>query len=376
MLPSLYIKNFRIFSEFRIPSLGKINLLTGKNNTGKTALLEAIALYASRGDLNLILNLLSERGESIPISAKELFDLEKDVFISTLKTLFYNNRFGFGEDDKIFISAVSEKELVKNNVESDFLSMRFFTWEKEISEGPDRESVIYHRKINIISQTSTPDDFIGYEILSKDGARYIFYENDHSLSKQHGSIVKQNVQFFKTNSNLIARNSILWDEITLTEKEKEVIQALQIIEPQIERIAFVGENYATKKAVVKLTGSYEVVPLLRMGDGINRILSFILAIVNAENGFCLIDEFENGLHYSVQKDLWKTIFHLSERLNIQIFATTHSQDSIYAFSEVASEYPHFNGKLFRLDNIKGKIQCVEYSPEEALAAKEFQIETR
>ena len=65
-----------------------------------------------------------------------------------------------------------------------------------------------------------------------------------------------------------------------------------------------------------------------MGDGINRILTIILAMVNCENGYLLIDEFENGLHYSVQEKLWEIIFYLAKRLNIQVFATTHSNDTI------------------------------------------------
>jgi AAA15 family ATPase/GTPase len=68
-----------------------------------------------------------------------------------------------------------------------------------------------------------------------------------------------------------------------------------------------------------------------MGDGINRILYIVLSMVNAQNGYLLIDEFENGLHYSVQKKIWSIIFSLAERLNVQVFVTTHSSDCIKAF---------------------------------------------
>jgi AAA15 family ATPase/GTPase len=71
-----------------------------------------------------------------------------------------------------------------------------------------------------------------------------------------------------------------------------------------------------------------------MGDGMNRILTIILALVNSDNGCLLIDEFENGLHYTVQENLWRIIFHLSKELNIQVFATTHSEDCIKGFQSV------------------------------------------
>ena len=83
--------------------------------------------------------------------------------------------------------------------------------------------------------------------------------------------------------------------------------------------------------MVRLDESNNPLPLRSMGDGINRILTIILAMVNCENGYLLIDEFENGLHYSVQEKLWEIIFYLAERLNIQVFATTHSNDAIEVF---------------------------------------------
>jgi len=57
------IKNYRNLKELRINSLGRVNLITGKNNTGKSSVLEAIAIYATKGDLRLIYELLVERGE-------------------------------------------------------------------------------------------------------------------------------------------------------------------------------------------------------------------------------------------------------------------------------------------------------------------------
>jgi AAA15 family ATPase/GTPase len=64
MLNSLDIKNYRNLKDIRITSLGRVNLITGKNNTGKSTILEAIAIYATRGDLNYIYQLLTERGEN------------------------------------------------------------------------------------------------------------------------------------------------------------------------------------------------------------------------------------------------------------------------------------------------------------------------
>jgi AAA15 family ATPase/GTPase len=114
-----------------------------------------------------------------------------------------------------------------------------------------------------------------------------------------------------------------------------------------------------------------------MGDGINRILTIILALVNSDNGFLLLDEFENGLHYTVQEKMWKIIFDLSNTLNVQVFATTHSEDCISGFQRVLNNSDNSqSGKLIRLDNNCGNIKPVEYSSGELKIANEQDIETR
>ena len=108
-----------------------------------------------------------------------------------------------------------------------------------------------------------------------------------------------------------------------------------------------------------------------MGDGINRILTIILAMVNCENGYLFVDEFENGLHHSVQEKLWEIIFYLSERLNIQVFATTHSNDTIKAFGEVAnSKLEYSDAQLIQLRNVKGIISAVLFNTDDVETAME------
>jgi AAA15 family ATPase/GTPase len=114
-----------------------------------------------------------------------------------------------------------------------------------------------------------------------------------------------------------------------------------------------------------------------MGDGINRVLTIILALVNADNGYLLIDEFENGLHHTIQEKLWKIIFSLSQTLNIQVFATTHSEDCIVGFGNVLNSLDNsFYGKLIRLDNDNGVIKQVEFDAKELKIATDNDIEIR
>lgn len=84
ILNSLEIRNFRAFHDLKIDHLKRVNLIVGKNNIGKTSLLEAIQLYASRA--------------STPTFIWEIMDLRHEVkqpfvnvrdMLAALKYLFY-----------------------------------------------------------------------------------------------------------------------------------------------------------------------------------------------------------------------------------------------------------------------------------------------
>ena len=94
-----------------------------------------------------------------------------------------------------------------------------------------------------------------------------------------------------------------------------------------------------------------------MGDGINRILTIILALLNCKNGILLLDEFETGLHYSVQTQLWQIVFMLAEKLDVQVFVTSHSNDCIRGFTKANT---NGLGQLIRLTDRSGVIVATTY----------------
>ncbi|MDR1231962.1 MAG: ATP-binding protein, partial [Spirochaetaceae bacterium] len=145
--------------------------------------------------------------------------------------------------------------------------------------------------------------------------------------------------------NLLAS---LWDKTILTDYYSHVKQFLKLISDDLEDIAFikVDDNDSRlyrnmrdieRTGIMKLKHHPQPIPLNSMGDGVMRILQLVLGIYPATGGILLIDEFENGLHYSIQKQLWQSIFELANRLNIQVFATTHSWDCIEAFTNAANQ---------------------------------------
>lgn len=380
MLNSLEIRNFRNLKELKINSLGSVNLFTGKNNTGKSTLLEAVAFYATKGDLNFLYQLLNERGENYKQN-----DATKDateVNIKALSSFFSNRNIGFKQIDSLSVGTIENTLFGEQRSNESFVAIRFVKYFDEVINEVENDLNQPLRRKRVILENEVDGLLVDYRIgleVRSGSSSYIFSldrERPYRLLLRTIS-TPENYQFIRTKNIDREINGKLWDNITLSEKESYVIDALRIIEPDVERIAFIEESPRERTAVVKLKSNSSVLPLKSMGDGINRILTIILALVNSDNGFLLIDEFENGLHYSVQEKLWEIIFALSEKLNVQVFATTHSEDCILGFENILNDKEtQLEGKLIRLELINGYVRQVEFSADELKIANAENIETR
>jgi AAA15 family ATPase/GTPase len=376
MLDSLDIKNYRNLKELRINSLGRVNLITGKNNTGKSTILEAIAIYATKGDLTLLYELLGERGENFRQSEANKNFTESNI--RTLSSLFTNRHVGFETENSISIGSVENTSFGEEKSSDKSVSLRFVKYFDEIQR--DSQGVITRKRTLLGNEADKQlaNFKVGVEIRVGNSSYVLSLDEDRPYRFAfRGLGNNESFQFIRTRNIDREINGKLWDNITLTEKEKYVIEALKIIEPTTERIAFIEENPRERTAVIKLANTTSVLPLRSMGDGINRVITIILALVNSDNGFLLIDEFENGLHHTVQEQLWKVIFNLAQELKVQIFITTHSEDCITGFENILNSPDNkLEGKLIRLDNVNGIIKQVEFNAQELKIATDQNIETR
>jgi AAA15 family ATPase/GTPase len=106
MINYLYIKNYRIFKELRINKFAKVNLIIGKNNVGKTSLLEAIMLLTSKQNMIYnIFQILSHRKEFLDTNFKT------QKLLEILTTLFHNQNVS---NESIFIGVI--KMLMNNKL--------------------------------------------------------------------------------------------------------------------------------------------------------------------------------------------------------------------------------------------------------------------
>lgn len=170
----------------------------------------------------------------------------------------------------------------------------------------------------------------------------------------------------------------LWDEIVLTPEETNIAAALRIIDPRIERIAFVGENRReSRRAFIKLAEPDRRLPLGTVGEGVGRLLSLVLHLLSSKGGYLLVDEIDTGLHHTAIASMWKLVIETAKRLDIQVFATTHSWDCVEALASVHQRQPELAQEV-RLHRIDPRVPAatVVYTMDEIAIAARDQIEVR
>ena len=164
-----------------------------------------------------------------------------------------------------------------------------------------------------------------------------------------------------------------FSRLELGEDSKSVICHLKKLDPRLTDI-----RVLSRSGEPSIWGQVnnKLFPLRLMGEGANRFASFILTMLAEEPDYLFIDEIENGIHYSVQKDLWKAISQEARKLGIQVFATTHSLEMIRAAYEAFNE----DGKLeefryHRLDQDAetGEIEAVTYNELDLNAVAAFGV---
>jgi len=120
------------------------------------------------------------------------------------------------------------------------------------------------------------------------------------------------------------------------DRENEAVDFLKIIESRLEGLKIITEG-AISAVHGKLKGIPRTIPINFMGEGMEKLLSLIVAIVHSPNRIIFLDEMENGLHYSVLPKVWEALGKALSKYDCQLITTTHSRECIHAAHEGLSE---------------------------------------
>ncbi|MBE9048820.1 AAA family ATPase [Nostocales cyanobacterium LEGE 11386] len=386
MLKSVKIKNFRGFKSFELQQLGRINLLVGENNSGKTSVLEAIQLLCSRTNLEPLGEIMMNRGEYFwndnfnlrgesELDICHLFHEHEFQIDSTFSISGINNdlkeefSISIGERKSHIHSDLNEYDLdeeakqeIIDDLSSDLKSLNF--------------RVIWHREEEQKEILNLP--------LSDDNCLDLQFIKRSSRDKRNKA---PRTIFINSSSLTTAKMTELFEEVVLNPEEELATEALRIIDKKIERIAPANVQKASQMMrlrsadshtgfFVRLADSKQRVPIGSMGDGIWRILGIILATVCAKDGYLFIDEIDTGLHFTTMSNMWKMIWQTAKKLNVQVFATTHNSDCWRSLADIAEQEDATEDgiRIHRIE--KGKERSIVFTEPQIVIAAERELEVR
>lgn len=373
MLRSVDIEGFRTFRHLHVDGLTRLNLFVGSNNAGKTSILEACEILAAGGRPWVLLRSPTRRGDGFVLEARGTREPTVDI-----RHLFHGHdlrvgsRFTISGDDTRHRRV--ECEIVQASVMGEPSSGQIDLpgaqgwqgsqgWSTGVDLGPPL--AIKMSGDQVAAGRSFPLTEGGLPIAS---TRRALGEED--------SEVRFN---FVGTTDPEYRLAQLWDQILLTPNEDKVADALRIIHPSIDRVASLSRTIGRggpSPMVVRVRDSDARVPIGSMGDGLKRLLVLSVNLVTSAGGFLFVDEIDTGLHYSVIAKMWHLIIETATRLDVQVFASTHSLDCIQALAEVCEKVPHLGAEVSVHRAQEGASATVRYSANDLALAIKHEMEIR
>ena len=308
-LKKIHIKGFRGISDLEIPDLGMINLIVGKNNTSKTSVLESIFLLV---------------GASNPLLVSSINTFRNLVLTDEDDLRFVFNKLNF-ENLLQIKGEFSERELHRD--------LKIKPGKKIIYSENSNSSKNGISFPNLNTATGEPlvkeliFDFTNKEFQKK--AQHFqgsFTLDNNNLTINPPQKYKEEIKAIYVLPSSYALSDTLekqLENLIVNKQEQKIVEGLKHIDSSIQGIAL-GVN----RMVYVDIGINRLIPLNLLGDGIRRMLNIILSISGVNNGIALIDEIDNGLHFSTLTVLWKTVLEASKQFNVQIFTTTHNYETL------------------------------------------------
>lgn len=315
MYRSFSIENFRGITSLKLAQLSKVNVLTGLNDAGKTSVLEALFLHASgpQAGIAAIQTLLPSRRQ-------ELIALQPSKE-SPWRTFFHN----FDTDHSIVFNATGSPAAYRVELKPDLKSSPFAVYSGE----------------GRADNSATNASGLSIKVTPSKGMPKQYWQTILTQSTNLGAVGQNLTVQFQLDpenapakipavilkSGLAADLATAYSQYLLSPSSLNLLQALQIIDQRIEelQVLVVGGR---AQLHARVNGVLTLFQLL--GDGPNAMAQNFLAIATAKAGIVLIDEVGVGVHHSALPAMWHALIEASDQLGVQLFATTHSQESVLA----------------------------------------------
>lgn len=375
MLTTLTVDGYRSFRHYEVEGLTAVNLFVGRNNSGKTSLLEALQFLASKGSMGALLRSSESRGEASSISGPEA---PTRSWATNVTHLFHGHdirpeskpkiRFAGKPGNRPITVAVRPLTSEESNVDD------------PVFDGSDGDGLPLG--LEIVGSHLRPNPVVA---IGRDGA---------VLSRRRlggsGPLTSHDkpkpTRFLAPHSFSVAAMRDTWDRVQIEGRDGEVLDAVRLVAPEVESVYFlVGDGFrsshgpaypSTAGILARLRDQKRQIPLGGLGDGLRRVLELSLSLIETADGFLLADELDTGLHWTVMQHLWRFIIDASRRSAVQIFATTHSLDCLHGLASLFRKSPELASEVsvFKLDRRLPK--AVRFDADNVDAAISMNIELR
>ena len=330
MLTEIQLIRYKGFESHTLENLALVNLLVGKNNCGKTSVLEAINLLVSKGNLHVLENLAIMRGAQRVRSLNRPY---RRIDIVEMSPLFTGHRVPLDAEVIMASNRESLSLRIVPNSEVDAHLYKDADIRRMDSAGDDDAPTI---GLKIVADPSAGP--IPVFPLSKAGS--LIYSNRLRRWAPSDSVIPS--RFLAPTSLHPLELQRMWGKALREGAEGGVIRALQLLEHDIKSIHFLMEHRSAPDVLLGVRGGGRKLPMSSFGDGIRRLLTLSLSLIDAANGVLLIDEIDGGLHWTVMEDLWRLVISTARQANIQVFTTTHNYDCIRGLASLVESSTDFD----------------------------------
>ncbi|MCX6872678.1 MAG: AAA family ATPase [Verrucomicrobia bacterium] len=314
---SIHIERFRRLEGLRLDNLGTVNLLVGKNNSGKTSVLEALAIACH------------------PTNAFTWIDIGREREMKSARTPV----------QEVLNWFFPHKVPRENGFEGGA------TMEAVISTGDSLRVETHYREFRQLEMAPeiTAESELGGEELSeyaatlevklqRKGADGKLFHTRSSLHEFSGKRYKEPdpaerlvpCQFVSPVSHRTIRQLLAAVDQVLEERLKpDVVRLMQMLAEDVDDIEI--RSPQGRGAVIHLHHSgIGHIPLSVEGDGMRRALAFASAAALAKNGVLLVDEVETALHPDALAGIFRFLVQVCRATEVQLFVTTHSLEAVDA----------------------------------------------
>ena len=364
MITELDISNFRHIERLTVAPLGRVTLIGGRNGVGKTALLEALWLFSGSNRPGLAMAVDKFRGVSESLdpnfsaSVFRNFDARQPIVISTKGT-----PNGARRSLKLEVGA---NELV--TVRSDPSGLSGLTettgGSRIVGVYTDENGDEYLSQAWHVIQTIEPP----FPVSGPLAASGIREEQARIPNKIRAKLMPARE---RESPEDISES---FGKLQLAGKEKRATDLLRHLEPSLTALTVISTGGSS--VIHAYIGDNLPIPVNLVGEGFSRMLELAVGIADVSGGMLLVDEIENGLHYSTHQGVFSTLFDIAEEFDTQVVATTHSRECAAAASEALGDKGDDGFAYHRIDRRDGKLSVAHFDAEMIDAAMDFGMEIR